>query len=164
MEEYFKSGHETSLYRPVFPVDDISKALYEYNKRKKEIPKDNYQILENKAYGLDALLKADEKVIGEEIDSIDFQIAERERIKRRNVLFLEEQRRKLEGFLNQTECFTYKPSGVLNAVRGKLATQLVMVDLKKGEEYVTAFRDVQRLEEEKRKLLGEVRADEGWLG
>jgi hypothetical protein len=88
MEEYFKSGHETSLYRPTFPVDEISKALYEYNKRKKEIPKDNYQMLENKTYGLDSLLKADEKVIEEEIESIDFQIAERERIKRRNVTFL----------------------------------------------------------------------------
>ena len=156
--------YQPMQYGPTFPVDDISKALYEYNKRKKEIPKDNYQSLENKAYGLDSLLKADEKVIGEEIESIDFQIAEREKIKQRNVIFLEDQRKKLEGFLNQTECFTYKPSGVLNAVRGKLATQLVMVDLKKGDEYVTAFRDVQRLEEEKRKLLGEVRADEGWLG
>jgi hypothetical protein len=157
-------AYQTMQYGPTFPVDEAGKFLYEYNKRKKEIPKDNYQILGNKAYGLDSLLKADEKVIGEEIESIDFQIAEREKIKQRNVRFLEDQRQKLEGFLNQTECFTYKPSGVLNAVRGKLATQLVMVDLKKGEEYVTAFRDVQRLEEEKRKLLGEVRADEGWLG
>ena len=157
-------AYQTMQYGPTFPVDDISKALYEYNKRKKEIPRDNYQILENKAYGLDSLLKADEGAVEEEIESIEFQIAEREKIKQRNVLFLEDQRKKLEDFLNKTECFTYKPSGVLNAVRGKLATQLVMVDLKKGEEYVTAFRDVQRLEEEKRKLLGEVRADEGWLG
>jgi len=33
--------------------------------------------------------------------------------------------------------------------RGKLATQLVMVDMRKGEEYVNAFKDVQRLEEKK---------------
>lgn len=164
MEEYYKSGHETSLYRPTFPVDEISKALYEYNKRKKEIPKNNYESIENKAYGLDALLKADERVIEEEIENIEHLIAEREKIKRRNVLFLEEQRKKLECFLNQTECFTYKPSGIINAVRSKLATQLVQVDLKKGEEYVNAFKDVQRLEEEKRKLLTEERADEGWLG
>lgn len=156
--------YQTMQYGPTFPVDDISKVLYEYNKGRKEIPKDNYQSLENKAYGLDSLLKADEKVIGEEIESIEHLIAEREKIKRRNVLFLEDQRQKLEGFLNQTECFTYKPAGIINAVRSKLATQLVQVDLKKGEEYVNAFKDVQRLEEEKRKLLTEERADEGWLG
>ncbi len=77
---------ETIPYRPTFPVDEISQALYQYNKKKREIPKDNYQSLENKAYGLDSLLKADEKVIEEEIESIDFQIAERERIKQRNVI------------------------------------------------------------------------------
>ncbi len=164
MEEHYKSGHETSSYRPTFPVDEVSKALYEYNKRKKEIPKDNYQGLENNTYGLDALLKADERAIEEEVESIEHLIAERERIKQRNVIFLEDQRKKLEGFLNQTECFTYKPAGIINAVRSRLATQLVLVDMKKGEEYVNAFKDVQRLEEEKRKLLGEERADEGWLG
>ena len=151
-------------YRPTFPVDETGKFLYEYNKNRKEIQNDNYSTLGNKAYGLDALLKADEKIIGEEIESIEHLIAEREKIKRRNVLFLEEQRKKLECFLNQTECFTYKPSGIINAVRSKLATQLVQVDLKKGEEYVNAFKDVQRLEEEKRKLLTEEKADEGWLG
>ncbi len=153
--------YQTMQYGPTFPVDEAGKFLYEYNRKKNETFSDKSS---GKAYGLDSLLKADEKVIGEEIESIDFQIAEREKIKQRNVIFLEEQRKKLEGFLNQTECFTYKPSGVLNAVRGKLATQLVMVDLKKGDEYVTAFRDVQRLEEEKRKLLAEEMADEGWLG
>ena len=163
MEEYCKSGHETSLYRPVFKVDEISKALYEYNKRKKEIPKDNYPILENKAYGLDDLMKADERIAADEIDSIEHQIAEREKIKQRNIIFLEEERQKLEDFMNRTECFTYKASGIINAVRSKLTTQLVQVDLKKGEEYVNAFRDTQRLEEEKRKLLAEERADEGWL-
>lgn len=156
-------AYQTIQYRPTFPVDEAGKFVYEYNKGRKEMPKDNYQSCDNKAYGLDSLLKADEKVIGEEIESIGFQIAERERIKRRNVLFLEEQRKKLECFLNQTECFTYKPSGIINAVRSKLATQLVQVDLKKGEEYVNAFKDVQRLEEEKRKLLADERADEGWL-
>ena len=152
---------ETIPYGLTFPVDEAGKFLYEYNKKKNETFSDKYS---GKAYGLDSLLKADEKVIGEEIESIDFQIAEREKIKQRNVRFLEDQRKKLEGFLNQTECFTYKPSGVINAVRSKLATQLVMVELKKGDEYVIVFRDVQRLEEEKRKLLAEEMADEGWLG
>ena len=153
---------ETIPYGPVFPVDEISQALYQYNKKKKEILNDTYSALASKDYGLEALAKADERIRDGEIDSIEHQIAEREKIKRRNILFLEDQRQKLEGFMNRTECFTYRPSGVINAVRSKLATQLVQVELKKGEEYVNAFRDVQRLEEEKRRLLAEEGADEGW--
>jgi len=145
-------------YKPTFPLGEAGKFFYEYQKKKSESVSDKYS-----GAGLDDVLKSDERTLLEEVESIDFQIAEREKIKQRNVRFLEDQRRKLEGFLNQTECFTYKPSGVLNAVRGKLATQLVMVEMKKGDEYVNAFRDVQRLEEEKRKLLGEAKADEGWL-
>lgn len=152
---------QTVQYGATFPVDEAGKFLYEYNKKKNETFSDKYS---GKGYGLYDILKSDEKAVVDEIESIEFQIAERERIKQRNVLFLEDQRKKLEEFLNRTECFTYKPSGIINAVRSKLATQLVQVDLKKGEEYVNAFRDVQRLEEEKRKLLAEERADQGWLG
>lgn len=155
-------NHEPQTYRTTFPVDDISKALYEYNRKKNENPNLNY--LDNKAYGLDGLVKADERVVAEEIESVEHQVAEREKIKQRNIRFLEEQRQKLETFMNRTECFTYNTSGLINAVRNKLTTQLVQVELKKGEEYVNAFRDVQRLEEEKRKLLAEGREDEGWLG
>jgi hypothetical protein len=147
-------------YRAIFPVDDISKALYEYNREKNENPNDSY--LRNNAYGLDEMAKEDEKITADEIHSIEHQIAEREKIKRRNITFLEEERQKLEGFMNQTECFTYKPGGLMNSVRSKLTTQLVQVDLKKGEEYVNAFRDIQRLEEQKRKLLTEEKADQGW--
>ena len=154
-------AYQTMQYGPTFPVDEAGKFLYEYNKKKNDTLTDKHP---GRAYGLYDILKSDEKAVVDETESIEFQIAEREKIKQRNVIFLEDQRKKIEGFLNQTECFTYKPSGLINAVRSKLATQLVMVDLKKGDEYVTAFRDVQRLEEEKRKLLGEVRADEGWLG
>jgi len=155
---------ETIPYRPTFPVDEISQALYQYNQKKKEIPNDTYPAFANKDYGLEALAKADERMRDEEIESIERQIAEREKIKRRNILFLEDQRKKLEEFMNRTECFTYRPSGLINAVRSKLTTQMVQVELKKGEEYVNAFRDVQRLEEEKRKLLSEGREDEGWSG
>jgi hypothetical protein len=147
-------------YRTTFPVDDISKVMYEYNKKNNENPNDSYQ---NKSYGLDEMVKEDEKIVADEIDSIEHQIAEREKIKQRNIIFLEEQRQKLEDFMNRTECFTYNASGIINAVRSKLTTQLVQVDLKKGEEYVNTFRDVQRLEEQKRKILAEERADQGWL-
>ena len=148
-------------YRTTFPVDDISKAMYEYDKKKDENPSDNYP--DNKSYGLNEIVKADEKIAADEIDSIEQQIAEREKIKQRNIKFLEEQRQKLEDFMNRTECFTYKASGIINAVRSKLATHLVQVELKKGEEYVNTFKDVQRLEEQKRKLLAEEEADQGWL-
>ena len=148
-------------YRTTFPVDDISKVMYEYDKKKNENPNTHY--LDSKAYGLDEMVKEDEKIVADEIDSIEHQIAEREKIKQRNIIFLEEQRQKLEDFMNRTECFTYNASGIINAVRSKLTTQLVQVDLKKGEEYVNTFRDVQRLEEQKRKILAEERADQGWL-
>jgi len=159
-------NHEAQPYRTTFPVDEIERMIYEYRKKKeKENPtRGGYQGLENKSYGLTDLLKADERVIEEEVESIEHQIAEREKIKQRNITFLEDQRKKLEEFLNRTECFTYKPMGIINAVRSKLMTQLVQVELKKGEEYVNAFRDVQRLEAEKRELLSEERADEGGSG
>jgi len=112
--------------------------------------------------GLDSLLKADEKLLRDEKENIEFQIAEREKIKKRNLKFLEWQREKLEELINRTECLTYGMMGA-NEVRNKLTTQLVEVELKKGEEYVNAFRDIQRLEEQKRKLTREAGEDEGWL-
>ncbi len=147
-------------YRTILPVDDISRVMYEYNKKSEN---SNLEYLDNKANGLNDLVKEDEKITADEIHSVEHQIAEREKIKQSNIRFLEEQRQKLEGFMNTTECFTYNASGIINAVRSKLTTQLVQVDLKKGEEYVNTFRDIQRLEEQKRKLLAEETADQGWL-
>ena len=112
--------------------------------------------------GLDSLLKADEKLLRDEKENIEFQIAEREKIKLKNIKFLEWQRERLEELINRTECLTYGVMGA-NEVRNKLTTQLVEVELKKGEEYVNAFRDIQRLEEQKRKLTREAGEDEGWL-
>ena len=111
---------------------------------------------------LNMLLKADERILEDEIGNIEHQIAEREKIKQRNLRFLEWQREKLEELVNRTSCFSYMTMGS-NEVRNRLTTQLVQVELKKGEEYVNAFRDVQRLEEQKRKILSEVGEDLGWL-
>jgi hypothetical protein len=121
----------------------------------------NYGQNIQKSYGLDSLFKADERILSDEIGNIEHQIAEREKIKQRNLRFLEWQREKLEELVNRTKCFSYTMPG-LNDVRSRLTTELVRVELKKGEEYVNAFRDVQRLQEQKRKLLSEVREDEGW--
>ncbi len=129
-----------------------------------ETAPDNRQITGN-AYenaGLDSLLREDERIMGDEILNIEHQIAEREKIKRRNITFLEWQREKLEELVNRSKCFDYATMGT-NEIKNKLLTQLVQVELKKGDEYVTAFRDVQRLEEEKRRLLSESSEDKGWL-
>jgi hypothetical protein len=122
----------------------------------------NYAQNIEKNYGLDSLLKADERILSDEIENIEHQIAEREKIKQRNVRFLEWQREKLEELVNRTKCFSYTMLGS-NEVRNRLTTELVKVELKKGEEYVNAFRDVQRLEEQKRKILSEKEEGEGWL-
>ena len=112
--------------------------------------------------GLDSLLREDERITSDEILNIEHQVAEREKIKQRNLSFLEWQREKLEELVNRTRCFDYAAMGT-NEIKNRLLTQLVQVELKKGEEYVTCFRDVQRLEEEKRKLLSESSEDKGWL-
>jgi hypothetical protein len=145
----------------------------QYNKNEKRmIPGDHYQRtapnneqIKDHAYqnaGLDSLLKEDERTASDEILNIEHQIAEREKIKRKNITFLEWQREKLEELVNRTRCFDYAAMGT-NEIKNKLLTQLVQVELKKGEEYVNAFRDVQRLEEEKRKVLSESSEDKGWL-
>ena len=126
-----------------------------YNTQKVTIPNPENQ-------SLDSLLKIDERVMADELDNIEFQIAEREKIKQRNLRFLEWQREKLEELINRTRCFDYAAMGT-NEIKNKVLTQLVQVELKKGEEYVICFRDVQRLEEEKRKLLSESSEDKGWL-
>jgi hypothetical protein len=112
--------------------------------------------------GLDSLMQADERIMVDEIGNIEFQIAEREKIKQKNLKFLEWQREKLEELVNRTKCFDYAAMGT-NEIRNKFVTQLVQVELKKGDEYVNAFRDVQRLEEQKRELLSEGAEDKGWL-
>jgi 50S ribosomal subunit-associated GTPase HflX len=122
----------------------------------------NYGQNNHQSYGLDSLLKADEKTIRDEIENIEHQIAEREKIKQRNLRFLEWQREKLEELINRSNCYGYAVMGG-NEIRNRLTTQLVQVELRKGEEYVNAFRDVQRLEEQKRKLMRETGEDEGWL-
>ncbi len=130
----------------------------------RETALDNRQITGN-AYqnaGLDSLLREDERIMGDEILNIEHQIAEREKIKRRNITFLEWQREKLEELVNRSKCFDYATMGT-NEIKNKLITQIVQVELKKGDEYVNAFRDVQRLEEQKRELLSEGAEDKGWL-
>jgi hypothetical protein len=146
--------HYNSIDRKMLPGNDELNRPTPMGKR---IGIPNYQNI-----GLDSLIQADERILTDEIGNIDFQIAEREKIKQKNLKFLEWQREKLEELINRTKCFDYAVMGT-NEIRNRLITQLVQVELKKGEEYVHAFRDVQRLEEQKRKLLSEGTEDKGWL-
>ncbi|MBM3199985.1 hypothetical protein FJZ53_03520 [Candidatus Woesearchaeota archaeon] len=86
-------GYQMLDYKPTFPVDDTAKLMYEYNKEN-EATNSKYAGV---GVGLEDVLKSDERTLLEEVECIYFQIAERERIKQRNVRFLEDQRRKLEG-------------------------------------------------------------------
>ena len=148
MEDYNSPG------KRIIPENDQSNSAGSAGKK---TANPNYQNT-----GLDSLIQADERIMADEIGNIEFQLAEREKIKQKNLKFLEWQREKLEELVNRTKCFDYAAMGT-NEIRNKLITQLVQVELKKGDEYVTAFRDVQRLEEEKRKLLSEGAEDKGWL-
>ena len=140
--------------KPILPENDELNSPISTGKR---IGSSNYQ----KA-GLDSLIQADERIMVDEIGTIEFQIAEREKIKQKNLKFLEWQREKLEGVVNRAKCFDYAVMGT-NEIKNRLITQLVQVELKKGDEYVNAFRDVQRLEEQKRRLLSDGAEDKGWL-
>ena len=147
-------NHYNSNNNPVLPGNGHLNNTAPMGKR---IGSPDYQNI-----GLDSLIQADERVLVDEIGNIEFQIAEREKIKQRNLKFLEWQRGKLEELVNRAKCFDYAAMGT-NEIRNKLVTQLVQVELKKGDEYVNAFRDVQRLEEQKRELLSEGAEDKGWL-
>ena len=146
--------HYNSNDRKMLPEND---QLNRSASMEKKIGSPNYQNI-----GLDSLIQADERILTDEIGNIEFQIAEREKIKQRNLKFLEWQREKLEEMVNRSKCFDYATMGT-NEIKNKLITQLVQVELKKGDEYVNAFRDVQRLEEQKRKLISEGAEDKGWL-
>jgi len=78
-------AYQTIQYKPVFPVDEAGRFMYEYNKKKSETLSDKYS---GKASGLYDILKADEKTLTEEIESIETQIAEREKIKLQNYSLL----------------------------------------------------------------------------
>jgi hypothetical protein len=148
-----ENSYKKIEYGEVLPDKYTGTARYNEN----EIGKHNDQNIL-----LEDLVKTDERIMAEEIESIENQIAEREKIKRMNIRFLEDQRQKLDELISRAECFSYRVMGK-NEVKSKLTTLLVQVEMKKGEEYVNAFRDVQRLEEEKRRLSTEEKENKGWL-
>ena len=107
-------------------------------------------------YILENLFKEDLYTSQKTLESIGHRIAERKKLEYKNICNLESMRQKIESSLNRFEFFGYNPNPRITAVKSKLETEMVHIELKKGEEAVNAFRDVERLEEEKRKLLEEM--------
>ena len=124
---------------------------------------DKYELKPKQQYDISALLAAEENNLEDEVHSIEIQIAERERIKLKNIYFLEHQRQSLEEQINRTKCFEYNPPKNISVIRNGLTTQLVQIELKKGEEYTNCFRDIQRLHEQKRRLLAEKDDGREWF-
>ena len=115
-------------------------------------PLDDKDILEN-------LLKEESLNSEQTLESIDHRIAERKNLEYKNILDLERQRQKIEGTINSLQCFSYNPNPKLTMVKSKLETEMTRFEMKKGEEAVHAFRDVERLEAEKRKILEDIRGE-----
>ena len=83
-------------------------------------------------------------------------IAERKKLSYQVISNLEEQRKKLESSINTIKFNDYNPAG-MTQIRTKLETELVKVEMGKGEEAIAAFRDIEMLEQEKRKVIEEIR-------
>lgn len=57
-------------YKPTFPVDEAGKFLYQYNKKKSEAINGKCSGV---GYGLDDILKSDEKTVLEEVESVNVE-------------------------------------------------------------------------------------------
>jgi hypothetical protein len=109
---------------------------------------------------LESLFKEDYYTAKNSLDNIETRIAERKRLEYRNINDLEHQRQKLEQTLNIFYNLGYSQNSL--SMRSKLETEMVRLEIKKGEEGITAFRDVQELETEKRKILEELAQDKSF--
>jgi len=119
----------------------------------------NYQNTVGEDYLLSTILNQDAQNSEQSILDIDHRIAERKKLEYKNIIELERARQKVEECLNSISwlCSEYNPNPKSLAVKSKLETEMVRIELKKGEEAVNCFRDVERLEAEKRKLLEDLR-------
>ena len=121
-----------------------------------------YQSTAGENYLLDTILSQDTSSSESSLLDIDHRIAERKKLEYKNIKELEWARQKIEQALNSVYCLcsSYNPNPKSLAVRSGLETEMLRIELKKGEEAVDSFRDVERLEAERRKLLEEA-SEEG---
>ena len=121
-----------------------------------------YQSTAGENYLLDTILSQDTSSSESSLLDIDHRIAERKKLEYKNIKELEWARQKIEQALNSIYwlCSSYNPNPKSLAVKSRLETEMLRIELKKGEEAVDSFRDVERLEAERRKLLEEA-SEEG---
>lgn len=114
---------------------------------------------------LQDLFKEDYYTAKETLDRIDHRIAERKKLEYKNIYEMERQRRKMEETVNHVQCFGYSPKTTM--IKSKLETEMVNIAIKKGEEAVQSFKDVDRLEADRRKILEDLRGEKSmssWFG
>ena len=108
-------------------------------------------------YVLESITQENTSSMQTTLDSIEARIAERKLMEYRNIQELERSRQKLESSVNTFQCFSYNPNPKMLQTKSRLEAEMIKLDMKRGEEAVSAFRDVERLETEKRKILDDLR-------
>ena len=114
-----------------------------------------YDIPNNASYPLQAIMSGDYNSMQKMLESIESRIAERSLLEYQNIQELERMRSKLEDSVNAFNCF-YQPDQTMLSSKSKIETEMIRLELRKNEEKIDAFRDVERLEAEKRKVLGDL--------
>ena len=117
-----------------------------------------YEIPNNASYPLQTMMGFDNDSDQKMLEDIEARIGERKHLEYRNIQDLERMRRKLESSANAFNCL-YQPNQTMLATTSKLESEMIRLELRKNEEMVSAFRDVERLESEKRQILGDLRED-----
>lgn len=107
------------------------------------------------------LLSQDYQSTAEKLDSINHRIALRKHLEYKNIRNLENARQRLEESLNQmgNSISAYAPNPKMLSAKSRLETEMISIELKKGEEAVNSFRDVERLEAEKRNLTETIKSE-----
>ena len=122
----------------------------------------SYPEANDDSYLVSSILGQDLYSSSRSLEGVESRIAERKRLEYRNVVFLERQRQKLEESLNVMSCFGYSPKSMM--VRSRLEAEMIRVEMRKAEEVVTSFRDVERLEYQKRKLVEDLEGQRSTAG
>lgn len=123
----------------------------------------NYFRASDESSILENLLNEDSKAANETLEIIEHRIAERKKLEYKNIMELERQRQKIEETINTFQCFGYNPNPRLTMAKSSMETEMTRVELKKGEEAVNAFRDVEKLEAEKRKILEDLKGEKAMM-
>jgi hypothetical protein len=117
-----------------------------------------YEIPKDASYPLQTMMGMDCDSEKKTLEELEARIAERKSIEYKNFQELERMRKKLESTVNMFDCF-YQPNQTMLATKSKLESEMIRIEMKKNDETVNAFRDVERLESEKRKILGDIREE-----